>query len=601
MKSFIALLAVQWVFQSVWAIQEYETVVTDTKFNSSSRVIINKAEIDKSRAKDVTTLLATQANISIVQSNFTPTSIFMRGGDSSHILILIDGVPFYDASSVQRTFNLNTLDIKSIQKIEVIKGSQSVLYGGQALTGVIKIDTIPKEIKSSGQVLASGGNFNQASLAAGGLLALNDQVGVLARGSISQKFAKSPVLNSDQQYPLYLNTGELAAVYRGPVAAVFKVQNSFDRHYISTTANPSFLAADTEGFVSSTSQTTATAFFNANNFRFKPLLAVSAQRNARQFEQDFTNGLGSPTKQDYVGELLAARMEVTPLDFDYFVLKLGGSINSEKMLYRDFDILKSDVSDEFEGFFAKIEVPITQNIQIEAGSRLDYRRMKNEIATHQFGLTLFEVLKLEYATGFKHPSLFQLYSSYGNANLKPERSTSYSVTLESNLNADLFASITGFETRFENLILTRGFPPIYDNISSSKTVGAELVGGYRWLEQSMNFTVTLGYQEPKDLEQGTWLPRRPLRTASLKVRKEFSDFSVGLDLVHNGDRRDRTGATSYGLLNPYTLVHVIAEYQVLKDLALFTRVQNLFDQRYESNYGFYDEGLNVIAGAEYSF
>ncbi len=144
--------------------------------------------------------------------------------------------------------------------------------------------------------------------------------------------------------------------------------------------------------------------------------------------------------------------------------------------------------------------------------------------------------------------------------------------------------------------------PIYDykvNLESYKNlINTSFSAGSSYCKAIL---CLLAYQEPKDLEQGTWLPRRPLRTASLKVRKEFSDFSVGLDLVHNGDRRDRTGATSYGLLNPYTLVHVIAEYQVLKDLALFTRVQNLFDQRYESNYGFYDEGLNVIAGAEYSF
>ncbi|MBC7419587.1 MAG: TonB-dependent receptor [Bdellovibrio sp.] len=601
MKSILLFALINLTFQSAFAIQELETVVTETKFNSSSRVVIDKEEIDKSRAKNITTLLATQANISIVQSNFTPTSIFMRGGDSGHILILVDGVPFYDASSIQRTINLNTIDIKSVQKIEVIKGSQSVLYGGQALTGVIKIETIPKELKSSGQVLIQEGNFNQNSVALGGLRAFDEHFGVVVRHSFSHKEATSPVLDSKKVYPTRLATGEIAGVYRAEFDAILKFQTSFDQTYISTTANPSFLAADADDFVTSTYQSTATGLINAKNFFWAPAISISHQENARQFEQDALLGSGTPTKQDYLGEVNVARLEFSPLKTTYFNLKIGGSYNQEKMVYRDLDVLKSDVQDEFAGLFAKSEVFLGDSVRLEAGSRTDYRRGKNAIATHQVGLTLFQILKFEYATGFKHPSLFQLYSAYGNPNLKPERSTSYSATIEGNLTENFFASITGFETRFENLILTKGFPLIYDNVSNSRTQGAEFVTGYRWLEQGMTFNLSLGYQEPKDTDQNVWLPRRPLRTASVKVRKEFEKIAAGVELVHNGERRDRTGATSYGTLNPYTLINATLEYQAKENVAFYVRGQNIFNQRYESNYGFYDEGTNVLVGAELSF
>ena len=82
MKSMIFSLVCFLSFNLVYAAQEFETVVKETKFNSSSRVIIDKEEIEKSRVKNVTTLLATQANINIIPSNFTPSSIFLRGGDS---------------------------------------------------------------------------------------------------------------------------------------------------------------------------------------------------------------------------------------------------------------------------------------------------------------------------------------------------------------------------------------------------------------------------------------------------------------------------------------------------------------------------------------
>src|SRR5690349_21361478 len=116
--------------------QKYETVIEDVSFNSASKVILDEETIKKSKAPSVTSLLATQANISVSSSNLQPGSIFIRGGDSSHILILVDGIPTYDASTIQKTMNLNTIDVKQIRRIEIIKGAQSVLYGGQALTGV---------------------------------------------------------------------------------------------------------------------------------------------------------------------------------------------------------------------------------------------------------------------------------------------------------------------------------------------------------------------------------------------------------------------------------------------------------------------------------
>ncbi len=600
MKFFTGLIVSSFLIQYVFAVQEFETVVTETKFNSSSRVVIDKEEIDKSHARNITSLLATQANISIVQSNFSPSTIFMRGGDSSHILILVDDAPFYDSSSVQRTINLNSIDIKSVQRIEVIKGSQSVLYGGQAFTGVIKIDTIPKEMKSAGQALLQAGNFRQTGIEAGGLIAITENFGVLAHGSMNDKLARSPVLDSDQTYPSQVNAADLSLVYRNDVEAILKLQTSFARSYISTTAND-YKAGDAEGFVSSTYQATVTAIFRAPKLFLKPVLIASRQANNRQFEQSIINGSGNLTKQDFVGDLTVVRFMVTPIDTDYFNLSVGESVSEERIVVHYDDVLMSNATERYQGIFAKASINFNKNFQLEGGYRIDYRSAKDPISTNQVGMTFYEILKLEYATGFKRPSLFQRFApNYGNPNLQPENSTTYSATLEGNINPDLFVSATIFKSRFDNLLITTGNPPVYSAYNAD-TQGVEFVVGYRWLEQGVNLNISLGYQEPKDINQGVWLLRRPLRTASLKVRKELDKVAFGIEVVHNGERRDRTGQTSYGMLNPYTLVHATAEYQLESNLAIFTRVQNIFNQRYESNYGYYDEGTNVIAGAEYTF
>lgn len=599
---FLVILGVLFTLKT-HAVQEFETVVKDIQFNSSSRIVIDKKEIEKSHAKTLTALLAAQANISIAQSNFTPSSIYLRGGDSSHVLILVDGVPFYDASTIQRTINLNSLDIKAVQKIEVIKGSQSVLYGGQALSGVIKIETIPQDLKSSGYLLAQTGNRYQNGNAFGMTQNLGDQSAVVVRGNYSSKEAASPVMDSKKVYPTRLGVGELGYINRNsPLNYLLKVQTSFDKTYIATTAFPAYSAADADNFETSTYQLNYTGFLSMPETYLKPTFSISSQQSARQFEQDFVASGGFPTKQDYKGELLALRFEVTPLELEKVLnVRLGGSFNQEKMIYKDADILKSDYITEFEGFFVKVQSQAIENLNLEAGARSDFNKMKNEIGTYQVGATVFDLLKLEYSTGFKQPSLFQLFSDYGNTNLKPERSTSFSATVDRKFSENFAASYTYFENRFENLVVIRGSPQKYENVDSSETKGHEVMVTLDDKDRGTTYSVNMGYQEPVDSSQKTWLVRRPLRTASVKVRQDFDKWGAGAEVVHNGSRRDKTGSTSFGTLSSYTLLNLIADYKYNEKVSFFTRVQNVGDIHYESSYGFYDEGVNALVGAQMDF
>ena len=124
---------------------------------------------------------------------------------------------------------------------------------------------------------------------------------------------------------------------------------------------------------------------------------------------------------------------------------------------------------------------------------------------------------------------------------------------------------------------------------------------YRDLDHSINYNFAFGYQEPYDNSQKSWLVRRPLRTASLKVHKEFDKSGLGLELIHNGDRRDKTSSSTYGTLTPYTLINLVGDSKINEKITVFSRIQNLANLRYESSYGFYDEGLNIQAGAEFNF
>ncbi len=597
--AFLILVMISFITLQVYAIQEFEAVVTDKKFNSSSTIVIDAVEIKKSRAKDLTTLLATQANISVTQSSFQPTSVFLRGGDSSHVLILVDGVPFYDASTVQRTVNLNSLNLKSVQKIEVIKGSQSVLFGGQALSGVIKITTIPKEIKNSGLINTQVGSQQSRLLSTAGIFKFDENQSLLIRANVSDRNNKSPVLDSSKIYPERTNNVEGAYIYKNENTESFvKAQTSFNKTFIATSDFATFKAVDTDNFEFSTYQLSTVGSVKLTKDFFKPHAFVAFQRGARILEQEGTTPI---TKQDYLGDLLTSRFEVLPVDTEAVQIVTGLSVNQEKLTYKNSDFLISDVDQVYQGIFLKGDFKLAPNLFIEAGARTDYVKWEKSILTYQLGLTLFKDFKLEYSTGFKRPSLTQLFAVFANPDLQPEKSISTSVSYETNLTSEWFFSVTGFENEFTNLIVARGFPTKYDNIAKSKTVGIEATTGLRFEPQQLVFNLSLGYQEPRDVDQANWLVRRPLRTASFKVRKDINDFNFGIEIVHNGDRRDRTGMTSYATVDSYTYANATAEYKYSESLSAYVRGQNITNAIYQNSYGYYDEGQNYVVGAEFIF
>lgn len=606
MKNIILVLVLLFNPFFSYAIDEYETVIIEQNFNSSSKVVIDKKEIERSRAKDIPSLLATQANISVSQSKFQPNSIFLRGGDSGHILILVDGVPYYDASTSQRTINLSSLNLKSVQRIEVIKGSQSVLYGGQALAGVIKIDTIPQELNTSGQVLIEGGMQNHRLGSAGGVLNLADQVALIIRGSYSERQNLSPILHSTQKYPSSLSIGELAYVDRSrPIEAILKLQTSFDQTRTNNFSNSTYQVEDADDFRTSAYQLNFTSLFFAKNLFLQPKLFVSKQNSARLFLENL-----SLTKREYSGDLLSTRLEVTLLQEKSINVIAGIGYTKEQMDTKDLStVLPPDsplksVNEwlENENVFARVLWTALPWIDLEIGARSEFRKLKDRVDTGHFGLILNQQFKLEASSGYRSPNLFQLYGDYGSSDLKPEKAFTYSATYENNYYGNqVSTSGTVFHTKFSDLLTISPAQMKYINLSNTETKGIEFMVAYRPLDVGLNIQLTMGYQEPRDLDNANWLQRRPLKTASLKLRQEIGLVGLGFEAIHSGERRDRSGMTTYINLPDYTLLNATVDYKPSEQWTIYARGQNLGNYRYESAYSYHDEGINAFAGVEYSF
>lgn len=587
-------------------IPSFETVVEDVIFNTSTRTIIDEKTIRESRAPNITTLLSTQSNITITNTPFQPNSIYIRGGDAGHILIIVDGIPFYDASTIQRTFNLNSLDVKSVRKIEIIKGSQTVLYGGQALSGVIKIDTIPAELEQRTTLQGQGGTHNMKDLAFTHTELTGPNRAMLLRGQGTWRDSQSPVLDSSKTYGRNTWNGEAAYAWKAAVDGHVKAQYIQELNW-SPTSGMNYRIEDSDDFEQFYRQLAASTHLKFNELAWNPRLSLGIQNSARQFKQPPkpTEPPESPdlgTDQNYSANLHTTRLDLTPIKTDKVQVQAGASYIYEQFLYKDKGVEKTDVFSEQRGVFAKADIEIDKNLSVSIGARAENWQNKSPISTYQIGITAFQNTKLEFSTGYKIPSLFQLYSDYGNPDLQEERAQQWALSQDIPINEFQNFSITVFNSEYSNLIMTRGsFPNLrYDNVNKATSRGLELAYSLRSSDVS-SWLFSYGYQEPRDVDSHTWLLRRPLVNGSVRYMFHSRPHSASLEIMGAGQRTDRITNTQSIMLPGYMTANASYNYQFDELLTLYVRVNNLANYRYQETYSYYTEGTSAYVGAEYTF
>jgi iron complex outermembrane receptor protein len=570
--------------------QEFETVVQETIFNSSDRVVIDRKQIEVSKVPNLTSLLATQANITVTTTPFQPTSLFLRGGDSSHIVIIVDGVPFYDGTSAQRSFNLNMIDIRTIERVEVIKGSQSVLFGGQALSGVIKITTIGSKARQP-TVVVEAGSFDKANI--GAVYQKDLDHGLFsAHARAGQKNAPSPILKSGSIYPNQNSSADLVYRYDSDWFAQGKISYVEDDAY-SPGQNAQRQTIDADDFKIHNQQTMVSVVTGIKN-QWKPQLMVSQQWSYRTYNQP--SAIPSPADQVYDGETTQVRFDSRLFAFGGSEFTGGLSYTKETMKYKDTGVQKADVFSETRGVYLKYDQIINPDFKFALGGRYEFWDSNSGEGTGQLGLVYRENTKFEVATGYKVPSLFQLYSpDYGNTNLDEERSVSYSLSHQQALTETMNASVTFFVTQFSDLIVAVGGPPKYSNVAKSNTKGIE--GSYAWsFASNQQVSVLATYQEPWDETNKRWLYRRPLASGSIRYVYSIENWQAQAELLAIGARGD-VGGEAPGFLSG----NIAATYDISANYSAYARIDNITDNRYQDSYSFYNEGLSATLGLSAQF
>jgi vitamin B12 transporter len=625
------------------------TIPTPSSETASSVSVITSVDIETRQLRTVPDALATVPGLNVVQTGGPGglTSVFMRGTNSNHVKVLIDGIDVSDPSSANAAFDFGQLLTGDIERIEVLRGPQSGLYGSDAIGGVISITT--KQGSGPPKVTASfeGGSFGttREQLGLSGsqdgfnyafnfqhfqsasvpvtpldLLAPGEQrnndfydnktysmklgktlsdtvaVNVVARYTDSQlRSTGEDCVNFPQMSPVpcapeVLQSTQTDHQFFGRAELVLTPTNDF-KNYLGINYTNEYTwfnnpNADT-GFTSplvappSTTIGTRVKFDDRSEIQLAPgqLLLVGLEHQNETLRTDSTDSLDANFNATYF------------------------TTNAQR--YDDAAWLQS-------------QNQITKQFSLVSNIRFDNYSDFGEHTTWRVA-PVFVVpgtdtkLKATYGTGFKAPSLFDLYVNFppdfvGNPNLKPEESKGWDAGFEQPIAGGRFNfGATYFHNDVTNLISTGVVPstvnssvPVFTNVNidSASISGVESFAAWK-VTNSLNLRLDYTWTEAIDNSTDQQLLRRPKNKGSVTADWKATDrLTLSSTVLYVGSWTDidRSGFLTGLRASPFTTVNLAANYAASDNVSYFMRVDNLLNKQYEDPIGFLRPGIGIYGG-----
>ena len=572
--------------------------------------VISGEEIDRIQGADLTRVLERAPGVTVSRNGGLGgfTGVRVRGADAEQLLVLIDGVRVADVASPGGGFDFGNLLAGSIDKLELLRGSNSVVWGSQAIGGVLAIRTRAVEgVEGSVEVGANDSRY--ATLSGGG------SAGPVS-GGLSASFHDSDGISAvdggaeSDGYRQWQVAGRARADISPTFALVANARYGDARLDIDGFPPPVFAFADTPERQDTREWSARGGFeYATTGFGLSGGYALSDTRR-ELFDPAFGSASYFTTKGRSERAELAATVAL-PAGFD---LDLGADRERSRFATAPFG---SRGRATLSSGHALLRFHSPQGVTLAAGARIDdHSRFGSEITLGANGTA--EVgggwrVRASYGEGFKAPTLFQLLSDFGNAGLAPERSRAYDIGIErGDRNAPLHLALTAFRRDSRDLIdfvscfgasggicTNRPFGT-YDNIRRARAEGVELELGANLSER---FTTQAAYSYTRSRNRATSLDlaRRPRHalTVSADWETPLGGLAVGGDVRLVGDSFDDAG--NFVPLDGYALATVRASLPLGEHLELFGRIENLTDAQYQTAAGYGTYGRSAFVGARARF
>ena len=595
-----------------------EVVITATKFpkkqSETGKVVtvITNVQLQQSAGKDLSQLLNEQAGLIINGANSNTgkdKSVFLRGASSKYTLILLDGIPVTDPSGVGGAFDLRLLSIDQVERIEILKGSQSTLYGSDAIAGVINIITKKSGNKNIGVAgTASYGSYNTFkgnAVVSGSTTKVDYNVGYtyFNTDGISEATDKTGTGNFDKDG--YKESSFNATV---GIKATDKLKISPFFRLVDYKGNFDY-DAFTDGPAKYTSK-----FINAGVISQYKLLkgALALQYGHTNTDRNYDGQYG---KSIFKGRFDNAELFYNTEIGKYFQV-LGG-INFQQIKMLDTTASKKDPSITMTSPYVSFYLHNLAGWNIELGGRYNSHSKYGSNFTYSFNPSYLIDNKTKvffnYSTGFRAPALYDLYGQYGsNENLKPEKSTSIEAGVQTALIKNkIELRVVAFDRKVKDAIV---YGPAFMVINQDKQhdKGFEIEPSF-FINKNITIRAFYAFVDgdvttkvgTKDTTYFN-LIRRPKNSVGINIGYQATKgLFVSANLKMFSKRTDLffdpiTFASSTVELKSYVLLDIYAEYKLLAGkLKLFADAKNITNSKYTEVYGFNTLGFNINAGISF--
>jgi vitamin B12 transporter len=574
-----------WTFDASAAAESPETViVTATRTPEEVDdvlvpvIVIDRETIERSGAIDIADLLRFQAGIEIARNGGpgSTTSVFMRGTESNHTLVLVDGVEINPGTIGGA--GVQDIAPDAIERIEIVKGPRSTLYGSEAVGGVINIIT---RTPAAFTAEVGAGRYDERELhASAGLHRGRGELGVVVDALDTDGFP--PVDGSD-----------LARGYDNVNASV---NGGYDfggvqlraRHW-QTSGNSEYLDfflapvdQDFETRVSALELDAQPAAHWATSVRLSRLHDSIEQNQSPDFVRTDRDTLDwQNTLRLAHGHELVAGIQLTDEDTagETFGLALDdgggdGTVNT--------DVREVYASDNFD---------VGAHSFMLAARHTDHSTFGNHDTWNvEYGWEITGATRLTASAGtaFRAPDSTDRFGFGGNPDLRPETSRNYELGLRHRVGLKQTVGLQMFDDHIDDLIEfvqvdELGFEFEARNVDRARIRGAELSYAFASDPWNLRFGATL--QDPKDELTGARLLRRARHFVTAALTRRFGPHELGIDLLASGDRMD-FGFPDPVPLGSYVLANVSGTLHLGERWTLRANVENLLDEDYETAAGF---------------
>jgi vitamin B12 transporter len=579
---------------------------------ASSITVITAADIAAKQQQTLPDVLQDVPGLNIVQTGGPggQTSMFMRGANANHVKVFVDGIDVSDPSIANASFDFGQFLTPDIERVEVLRGPQSGLYGSDAIGGVINI--ITKSGSGPAQFTAGieGGSFDTFNQSAG----ISGSTGPFHYTANVEHFDSdaTPVTPLDLLAPGERRIDDTYDNFTASTKLGLDVTDNFDLGLVGRYSNthlgltgdnydtfPAFPDSAQSRNTTLQYYTRGTGHFSLMDGFFEQTLGVAyGSITSNDFSPDgpvTSYYSGDRLKVDWQGKLHFSDDEILVFGAEHEHDEIRLPISAGTSIESGYADLQSNL---FDNFFDTVSLRFDGNDRF--GDKLTYR-----IAPAYLIPETGTKLKASVGTGFKAPTLsemfqnFPSYDFFGNQNLRPESSLGYDVGFEQAVLDDgVEFGATYYHNDITNLITDNATYTSYANVGRATTYGVEAFISYSPIDP-VKLRLDYTYTHATDDIAHQDLLRRPKNKLNLDARWQATralSFDANLLYLSSWADGNRDFSVTYLDAPGYTVVNIAASYDVTEQFTVYGRITNLFGQTYQDPDGFLRPGRGSFAG-----